>query len=315
MGSARFPGPAMAIDVSAILLDLYRADAAKYFDDPALGTLFDPPFAAVASASDPWFDRFKGLIGPFHWTPQEALGQVSSQAVARSVVSWCLPVAEAARQANRKQKQLPSRSWAYVRTFGEEFVTRLRHGLASRLRALGFAAVAPAVDPRCDVQVYPQIGISSRWSERHVGFVAGLGTFGLSGGLITRRGIAHRLGSVVTGAEIAPTSRPYGDDAFAWCLKTSHGTCAACAGRCPVGSIGQSVESRRKDLCYEHYSGLVSQRGRDLFGWEGIYGCGLCQTGVPCENCNPTERLEQIRGKTSAVTDGRTLSKARICEH
>jgi hypothetical protein len=45
----------MEIDVSAILLKLYRGDAAKYFDDPAMGALFDPPLIGVASADDAWF--------------------------------------------------------------------------------------------------------------------------------------------------------------------------------------------------------------------------------------------------------------------
>jgi epoxyqueuosine reductase QueG len=205
------------------------------------------------------------------------------------VISWCLPVVRPAREANRRETQLPSRSWAYVRTFGEEFVTRLRHGMEERLRELGFAALAPAVAPQCDVKVRTPVGLSSRWSERHVAFVAGLGTFGLSGGLITRRGIAHRLGSVVTSAEISPTLRPYGDDAFAWCLKLSRGTCGACIRRCPVSSIGETIQARDKSRCHEHAYKVITRRGRELFGWEGIYGCGLCQTAVPCEERNPTE--------------------------
>ena len=38
--------------------------------------------------------------------------------------------------------------------------------------------------------------MASTWSERHVAYVSGLGTFGLSGGLITAKGQAVRLGSV-----------------------------------------------------------------------------------------------------------------------
>jgi epoxyqueuosine reductase len=279
----------MQIDVSAALAELYWADDAKFFDDLKLGPVFDPPFVGVALADDSWFARFKELIGPFHWTPQEALALVAPGEVARSVICFCLPVVEIARKANRREKEIPSRAWAYVRTFGEEFVTRLRHGLVKRLEEAGYAAVAPAVAPQCDVQTYPQIGISSRWSERHAAFVAGLGTFGLSGGLITRHGIAHRLGSVVTNMEIAPTPRDYGDDAFAWCLGMD-GTCGACVRRCPVGSIGKSVADRDKGRCEEHYFGVIAQRGRAQFGWEGGYGCGLCQTAVPCESFNPTER-------------------------
>ncbi len=42
-------------------------------------------------------------------------------------------------------------------------------------------------------------------------------------------------------------------------------------------------------------SGVAAQTGRayserrEAFGWDGVYGCGLCQTGVPCESRNPVE--------------------------
>jgi epoxyqueuosine reductase QueG len=279
----------MALDPSDLLRGLYEADAENRFDDPSMGALFDPPFIGVAAADDPWFVRLKQVIGDFHWTPQEALDLVAPGVRSRSVICWCLPVAKAAREANRRETEFPSRSWAYVRTFGEQFVTRLRHGMEDRLRARGFAAVAPAVAPQCDVKVRPSVGLSSRWSERHVAFVAGLGTFGLSGGLITRRGVAHRLGSVVTSAEVPPTPRPYGDDAFGWCLNLSRGTCGVCIRRCPAGSIGESIQARDKSRCAEHAYRVVTRRGREAFGWEGVYGCGLCQTAVPCEDRNPTE--------------------------
>jgi len=121
-----------------------------------------------------------------------------------------------------------------------------------------------------------------------VAFVAGLGTFGLSGGLITARGIAHRLGSVVTEAQIQPTTRQYGNNPFAWCLRISQDTCGECIRRCPVGSVGKTVKARDKDACHRQIRHVQGQ-GPKVFGFGGGYGCGLCQTGVPCEDHNPTE--------------------------
>jgi epoxyqueuosine reductase len=278
----------MKVEPAEILLELYEQDQEKYFDDPAGVPLFDPPMVAVGSADDPWFARFKETIGEFHWTPQEALALGAPEAQARSVICWALPVAEVARETNRAQKQEPSRPWAYVRTFGEQFNTRLRHGMEGRLRELGYAALAPAVAPENKTDHYPGIGFACCWSERHVAFVAGLGTFGLSGGLITLRGVAQRFGSVVTDAEIDPTPRPYGDDPFAWCLRTAPNTCGACISRCPAGSVGETVEGRDKDACREHTYGRVIPRAEELYGWKGAYGCGLCQTATPCESRNPT---------------------------
>jgi epoxyqueuosine reductase QueG len=279
----------MGLDPLAILTELLAGDSKTGFDDGLGEAMFDGPTVAVAAADDAWFARFKEVIGPFYWTPQEALSLVAPQATARSVVCWSLPVSSPARSTNRRETHVPSRAWAYVRTFGEELNSRMRHGMELRLRSLGFAAVAPAVVSQNTVAERPQVGISSCWSERHTAFVAGLGTFGLSGGLITRHGIAHRLGSVVTDAELPPTPRPYGDDPFAWCLRIAQGTCGVCISRCPVDSIGENVAARDKLACKRHYSGTIKAQCADVFGWEGTYGCGLCQTGVPCEDCNPLE--------------------------
>jgi epoxyqueuosine reductase QueG len=274
------------MDVKESLLEMYEQDDDKYFEDPELGPLFDRPTVRIADARDPWFARFKEVIGEFHWTPAEALELVNPDAEPRSVVSWSLPVAEPARRANREEGRFPHRLWAYVRTFGERSNNRLRRGLAELLTEAGHAAAAPFLLPDCSVEQRPKVGLAANWSERHVAFVAGLGTFSISGGLITDRGIAHRLGSVVTSLELEPTPRPYGDDPFAWCLRSARGTCGVCIERCPAGSIGESVHEREKGACAAH-TGRVGRECREEFGWEGIYGCGLCQTDVPCESTNP----------------------------
>jgi epoxyqueuosine reductase QueG len=276
----------MELELLPAIRDLLAADPASTLDNPP-EPMYDEPLVGVAAAHDPWFARFKQVIGPFYWGPQEALALVAPGATARSVICWCLPIGSTARQANRQETQIPARPWAYVRTYGEELNTRLRRGMEERFRSLGFAALAPAIAPENRFGEHPGVGISSFWSERHTAFVAGLGTFGLSGGLITRRGVAHRLGSIVTDAEFPPSPRPYGDDPFAWCLRTARGECGLCIDRCPVGSIGETVAARDKGACMRHYAGTVSEYGEKAFGWKGIYGCGLCQTRVPCEDRNP----------------------------
>ena len=47
----------------------------------------------------------------------------------------------------------------------------------------------------------------SDWSHKHVAYIAGIGSFGHHHMLITNKGCCGRLGSVVTDAVIAPTSR------------------------------------------------------------------------------------------------------------
>jgi epoxyqueuosine reductase QueG len=279
----------MAFDPLSALVELLAADPGSCFDDPAGQPMYDAPVIGVAAAADPWFARFQEIIGPFYWEPQQVLAMAAPGAIARSVICWSLPISSTARLANRRETLVPARTWAFVRTFGAEVITRLSQGLVARLKSLGFAAVAPAILPENVWIEDPRVGIATSWSERHTAFVAGLGTFGLSGGLITQHGIAHRLGSVVTDAPLTPTSRPYGDDPFAWCLQLARGECGACISRCPAGSIGETSADRDKFACAHHYGNTVKVRCEPVFGWKGIYGCGLCQTDVPCEDCNPVE--------------------------
>ena len=124
---------------------------------------------------------------------------------------------------------------------------------------------------------------SSNWSERHVAYAAGLGTFGLSRGLITEKGMAGRFGSVVTNAVFPRTERKYSDP-FAYCTM-----CGACQRRCPVGAIDKSrgfALGKDQLICGPYVKG----NSLPPHGPNGIvrYGCGKCQVRVPCEHAIPT---------------------------
>ena len=65
---------------------------------------------------------------------------------------------------------------------------------------------APVIQPYFKIQSNEK-GDYSDWSERHIAYVAGQGTFSLSDGFITERGIAHRCGSVVIDLKLPPSPR------------------------------------------------------------------------------------------------------------
>ena len=220
--------------------------------------IFDPPLLAVADAEDLLWARLKEaeVIGPGHRSPGEWLPG------ARSVVSYFLPYSPAVRQANRGQG-LTATEWLYGRWEGEQCNVALARRLEQALRAAGARALAPMADARHQVAQG-----RSNWSERHAAFIAGLGTFSLSRSLITRRGSAGRLGSVVTDAFLAPTPRAY-QGVTEYCSE-----CGNCIPRCPPGAIGPSGKDNRLCKIYlDETLALYSPR----------YGCGKCQTGVPCE--------------------------------
>ena len=161
----------------------------------------------------------------------------------------------------------------------------MRSQLAGLLTEAGYPAVAPHLEQR---EIYPAPGwdvkhFTSSWSERHVAFVAGAGTFGLSAGLITEHGVAIRLGSVVTTLELPADPRPYGDDPFAWCTR-----CGACIRRCPGHAIGKEFADRDKPGCAHYCVTHVAPDRAEHYGWlNRALGCALCQTAVPCEFHRP----------------------------
>ena len=235
-----------------------------------------------ASGADPIWQQYKEYVGAFHWTPWEVFNQhcpgESACAEELTVISWVLPQRELVRKSNRKALKYPSEEWARIRVYGEEFNVALRRHVAEHLTQLGHAAVAPMLVSNWTIVKSERFSYASSWSERHAAHAAGLGTFGLCDGLITQKGKALRVGSVVAKISIEPTPRPYSDHR-AYCLFFSNGTCGKCIDRCPVRAITEAGHDKEK--CREH---LVRSREyvKKTYKFEG-YGCGLCQVGVPCE--------------------------------
>ena len=246
------------------------------------GQYWETPLVGFSSGEDPLFKQYKKIIGEFHFTPQEFFeltfgGRKPSREL--SVISWVLPTSEDIRKSNRKEARYPSLLWAHARDFGEQFNVKLRNHLVSMLKKKGYKAVAPMNSPHWKRLRSPEVGIASNWSERHMAYACGLGAFGLSDGLITAKGKAMRIGTVVIDLPLKPSEKIYPHHQ-ANCLYYFNKTCKTCAARCPVGAITE--KGHDKDKCFEYTYSVVSQTKKDEYGVT-IAGCGLCQTKVPCE--------------------------------
>jgi epoxyqueuosine reductase QueG len=249
-----------------------RACAARVSDTEALRPdlvgmrIFDAPIFAVAAAEDPMFLRLKSetSVGAHHlmpadWTPQ-----------ARFVLSVFFPFTERVRIANAVADRLPAAEWLHARIEGQTHISAVSAAAAEALRRAGFSAVAPSADAR-----FRSEGFTSNWSERHVAFVCGLGTFGLSKGLITEKGIAGRFTSIVTDMELSPARRAY-TELYEHCI-----FCGLCAKRCPADAIDPET-GKAHAPCF-----ALLEETRALFSPR--YGCGKCQVGVPCESGIPAK--------------------------
>lgn len=231
-----------------------------------LERIYDRPLAAVAAADDPLFSELKRdeVIGAHTRSPDEWLPQ------ARAVVCYFLPFSREVRKSNA-QAGLPSTEWLYGRMEGEAMNNALRQHLTRLLQEAGTQALAPVSDARFGIERN-----RANWSERHVAYIAGLGTFGLHASLITLAGSAGRLGSVITTMPLSATQRPY-QTRDAYCVH-----CNACIRRCPAAAI--TPQGKSHPLCESYQKETVVPL------YKPRYGCGKCLTAVPCESRAPGAR-------------------------
>lgn len=263
--------------------------------------MWDDLLVRFADGDDPLFAEYKRIIGPEHLTPREALaaatGKQPAELPARlSVVSWVLPITGETRQSNRTETKGPSRLWSHTRWYGEKSNDALKTHVAALLTGMGYLAAAPSLQ-RYFKMLNNERGPYSNYSERHVAYAAGQGTFGLSDGLITERGIAHRVGSVVTDLAI-PASPRTATGPYANCLFFAGVNCRACINRCPAKAISEAGHDKKKCQQYLTSLGYSPQafKGGGYDNATSVAGCGLCQTKVPCEAANPVRQLKKKNG-------------------
>ncbi|THF65242.1 epoxyqueuosine reductase [Pseudothauera rhizosphaerae] len=273
---ASSPSTALAReDVAAFLAGLVRDDPRNAIPESGHPPIWEAPLVHVAAADDPLWETLKqpDVVGPLHRSPGEWL------AGARSVIVYFLPYTTVLRRGYPKKSFFPSLEWVSGRRNGEVFNNVTRRALVRLVERHGGRAVAPSNE-----EDYRAEKMRPMWSERHAGFIAGLGTFGIHGALITEKGCSGRMGSIVTDLELAPTPRPY-SDIYEYCPYPSSGKCGACIPRCPADAIAPQARDNQK--CVVHGRDTVGEHFRP---W-GYHSCGHCLTWLPCVDRIPPESL------------------------
>lgn len=251
--------------------------------------IFNEPLIGFADGDDPLYTQYKKLIFPGHLTPREALmksyNKKAEELPSRiSVISWILPINENTRKFNREETKIPTRLWSHTRWYGEFFNEALMKHMVELLWGMGHLVAAPSIESYFQRISTGEKAPYSNWSERHTAYAAGLGTFSLSDGFISERGIAHRCGSVITDMVLPVTKRkaktPYDN-----CLFYADGSCKACIARCPAGAISEKGHDKQKCNAYQRQEIVYLLQKYQV----GVQGCGLCQTKVPCEDRNPVK--------------------------
>ncbi|MBQ4503536.1 MAG: hypothetical protein II986_07710 [Alistipes sp.] len=270
--------------ITAALSEVVRSSEHNYVSESMALTpedvgkrLYDDPIIAIGSADDPMWEEMKApqAVGTLFRTPKEWLPQ------GRCVVSYFAPFSDFVVEGNKKDRVEVGNGWLYARVEGQAFLTEINHFLEQWFESQGVKALSPYASEEfkyvfeagsCDDIADKSLSFTSNWSERHVAFICGLGTFGLSKGLITRRGVAGRFGSVIVDAPLEVTPRPY-TEIYEYCTM-----CGACM-RCPGEAI-TLAEGKSHTLCNAYVNTMRVK-------YAPRFGCGKCQVNVPCERGIP----------------------------
>jgi hypothetical protein len=267
--------------------------------------IFSSPLIGVAKGDDPIFQKFKEVVGPEHFTPLEMWISNGKNPISPNqlrVLSIVFPFTqkiqeEALKPIKLKRLIIPSEYYSLGRNYANSFIENTLKNTISYLAKKGFNGVAGVLSEEFNVIVKERF--YSTWSERHIAFAAGLGTFSLHEGLITEAGCNIRLGSIIIDCPLDVTLRK-NDEPYSNCLFYVNGTCRQCIDRCPAHAITEAGHD--KFLCHNYGSNIARNMIPRLQSFLKPYfqkvngewreesypvGCAFCQFGVVCMDKNP----------------------------
>jgi epoxyqueuosine reductase len=264
------------------------------------GKIFSDPIFGVSQGDDTIFHKFKEVVGSEHFTPLELWNAngLTERVENIKIISIIFPYSNIIREASKSADKIPSDEYCIGRNQADRFMDVVLKEVIKFLQKEGFLATCGMLSDAFNVKTGRKI--YSNWSERHVAFAAGLGTFSLHEGLITEVGCNVRITSVLTNAPMIITKRK-SDDPYGNCLFYSKGICKKCIERCPANAITEEGHDKFKCAEYGRYiresvlKRLITYVKPKWTRFNGFLrkrqppvGCAFCQFDVPCMGENPT---------------------------
>ena len=229
----------------------------QYREAKKLPLFWGEPILKFASAKDPMFHDLKTVVMESHYLPTDFLPE------AVTVLSYFLPFTEEVGKSN-VEEYASSYEWAKAYVETNALAEALNQHIVAFLQEQGILAHAPV-----GIGMVSKDVAMSRWSQRHVAYIAGHGTFGLNNMLISEKGCVGRYYSVITALSIEPDQVVKEER----CLYKKNGACKLCVKRCITGALTETGFDRFRCLeqCMEN-----EKRYQDADV------CGKCIVGVPC---------------------------------
>lgn len=229
----------------------------EYPKQKNIPAIWRTPLVGFADANDPYIRDLRRIASDTHKMPEDFLEN------ANILISYFLPFTETLANTNIGVCQnAASQEWADAYNFTNTIMTDLNEHLVNFLINLGYRAAAPT-------GVIMEEGVlRSCWSQRHVAYAAGLGTFGINNMLISEKGCCGRYSSIVADIPVEPEHHLEHEN----CLYKSKGTCQKCIQNCFSGAL--TLDGFDREKCYETCRSNIAKTGVDV--------CGKCDTNIPC---------------------------------
>ena len=215
------------------------------------------PVVRFADAKGSYIRALKEIVSPAHLMPEDFMENPNI------VISYFIPFTEELAAVNMNvEGNMAAQEWADAYHLTNTLISDISQYVADFLTEMGYRAVPPT-----DV-VFDREEILSNWSQRHIAYAAGLGTFGINNMLISEKGCCGRYGSVIADIPVEP-NLPLNEER---CLYKKSGSCKKCVQNCFFGALTAERFDRKK--CYEICMINDAKTGADV--------CGKCDIDIPC---------------------------------
>lgn len=224
-----------------------------------ISTKWREPVIRFGDANHKDFITLKKSVNFDHVMPNEIIKD------AKTIIAYFIPFNIDISKSNI-DGNIASKEWALAYQETNELFTVLNEHIIKYLKSLGYDASTPSKEATAmDDNI-----IKSKWSQRHVARICGLGTFGINNMLITEKGCSGRVNTIITNIDNVEIDSPLKEE---YCLYKINNSCKVCVNRCISKTLTIDGFDRKKcyDVCIEN---ARIHNGNDV--------CGKCVVNLPC---------------------------------
>ena len=241
--------------------DLIRSKIIEYVKNypklKNLDNLWQEPIVGFADAKGSYITALKTIVSAEHKMPEDFMENPNI------IISYYIPFKKEVAATNLNvEGNMAAQEWADAYNLTNTMISDISQYVAEMLTEMGYRAVSPTGI------VFDRELIVSNWSQRHIAYAAGLGTFGINNMLITNKGCCGRFGSVIANIPVEPDCIAEEER----CLYKKNGSCKKCVQNCFSGALTVDGFDRKK--CYEICMINDAKTGADV--------CGKCDIDIPC---------------------------------